>query len=85
MALAHLALCLSSAAYSVTRSFENDVDVHSVDSDIWIVLLLGEIRIITDSEGKISLGVKVPTWNGVVTDPEGVGQEFFDGSLVSHG
>ena len=85
MALAHLALCLSSAAYSVTRSFENDVDVHSVNSDVWIVLLLREIRVITDSKGKISLGVKVPAWNGVVSDPEGVGQEFLDGSLISHG
>ena len=85
MALAHLALRLSSAAYSVARSFENDVDVHSVNSDVWIVLLLGEIRVITDSEGKISLSVKVPTWDGVVSDPEGVGQEFLDGSLISHG
>ena len=85
MALAYLALCLSSAAYSVARSFENDVDVHSVDSDIWIVFLLREIRVITDSKGKVSLGVEVPTWNGVVTDPEGVGQEFLDGSLISHG
>jgi hypothetical protein len=31
------------------------------------------------------LSVKVPAWNGVVTDPEGVGQEFLDGSLISHG
>ena len=85
MALANLALCLSASADTVTRSLENDVDVHTVDTDVWIVFLLWEIRVVTDTEREVSLCVKVPTWDGVVTNPEGVGQEFLDGFLVTHG
>ena len=85
MALAYLALCLSTSADTVTRSLENDVDVHTVDTDVWIVLLLWEIRIVADTEREVSLCVKVPAWDGVVTNPESVGQEFLDGFLVTHG
>lgn len=85
MALANLALCLSASADTVARSLENDVDVHTVDTDVWIVFLLWEIRVITDTEREVSLCVKVPVWDGVVTNPESVGQEFLDGFLVAHG
>ena len=85
MALAHLALCLSTSADTVARSLENDVDVHTVDTDVWIVFLLWEIRVITNTEREVSLCVKVPGWDGVVTNPESVGQEFLDGFLVTHG
>ena len=85
MALANLALCLSASADTVARSLENDVDVHTVDTDVWIVLLLWEIRVVTDTKGEIALCIKVPTWDGVVTYPEGIGQEFLDGFLVTHG
>ena len=85
MALANLALCLSASADTVARSLENDVDVHTVDTDVWIVFLLWEIRVVTDTKREVSLCVKVPTWDGVVTNPESVGQEFLDGFLVTHG
>ena len=85
MALAYLALCLSTSADTVARSLENDVDVHTVDTDVWIVFLLWEIRVITNTEREVSLCVKVPAWDGVVTNPESVGQEFLDGVLVTHG
>ncbi len=85
MALANLALCLSASADTVARSLENDVDVHTVDADVWIVFLLWEIRVITNTEREVSLCVKVPAWDGVVTNPESVGQEFLDGILVTHG
>ena len=85
MTLAYLALRLTTSANTVARSLENDVDVHTVDTDVWIVFLLWEIRVVTDTEREVSLCVKVPTWDGVVTDPESVGQEFLDGFLVTHG
>ena len=85
MALANLALCPSASADTVARSLENDVDVHTVDTDVWIVFLLWEIRVVTDTEREVSLCVKVPAWDGVVTNPESVGQEFLDGFLVTHG
>ena len=85
MALANLALCLSASADTVTRPLENDVDVHTVDTDVWIVFLLWEIRVVTDTEREVSLCVKVPAWDGIVTNPESVGQEFPDGFLVTHG
>ena len=61
MALANLALCLSASADTVAWSLENDVDVHTVDTDVWIVFLLWEIRVVTDTEREVSLCVKVPT------------------------
>ena len=85
MALAYLALCLSTSADTVARSLENDVDVHTVDTDVWIVFLLWEIRVVTDTEREVSLCIKVPAWDGVVTYPESVGQELLDGFLVTHG
>jgi hypothetical protein len=85
MALANLALCLSASADTVAWSLKNDVDVHTVDTDVWIVLLLREIRVVTNSEGEVSLRIEVPAWDGVVSYPEGVGQEFLDGILVTHG
>ena len=84
MALANLALCLSASADTVARSLENDVDVHTVDTDVWIVFLLWETCcVVTDTEREVSLCVKVPAWDGVVTNPESVGQEFLDGFLVT--
>lgn len=85
MALANLALRLATSADTVARSFENDIDVHTVDTDIWIVFLLWEVRVVTDTKRQIALCVKVPVWNGVVTNPKRIGQEFLDGFLVAHG
>ena len=80
-----LALGSASAADSMARAFYDNGDVHPVDSDFGVILLPGEVSIITNAEGKVSLTVKVPGWNGVVTAVESVGQELVDDFLVTHG
>jgi hypothetical protein len=68
-----LTLGSATATDSVARALNNNGNVHPVDSDFWVVLLPGEIRVISDPKGKVSLIIKVPRRNGVVSTVEGIG------------
>ena len=81
VALTDLALGSSASADTVAWSLENHGDVHTEDTDVGVVLLSWEIRIVTDTKGKVAFSVKVPTWDGVVTAVKGIGQERVDASL----
>ena len=85
MVCTDLALGSSAATDSVTWTLNDDVDVHTKDSDVGIVFLSWEISVVTNTEGKVALSVKVPRRDSVFSAVESVGKELLDDRLIAHG
>ena len=81
---ADLALRASAAADTVARAFEHGRDVHTKDSNFRVVFLTGEVRVITNTKGKVAFSVEVPSGDGVFSAVKGAGQKRLDVVLISH-
>ena len=66
----------------MTRSLYHYVDIHTKIPMSGSYFWSGS-HIITNSKGEISLSIKIPSWNNVLSDPKSVGQEFLNGLWVS--
>jgi hypothetical protein len=60
MSHSNLASGTATTTDTVARSFKNNGDVHSIDPNVWIVLLIREISVIPNSEGEVAFSVEVP-------------------------
>ena len=86
----HFALGSSSTANSVTWPLQDNRNIHTKDSDIWVIFLPRKVSVIPYTKRQVALSVKIPRWNQIFSTRESICQELFnlfvpDGSFASIG